>query len=504
MRLSFCARLVVLMFFFCAVYVAHAEQNRPPNFVFLFCDNLGYGDTQPYGSSLNRTPELIRMAKEGRKFTDFYVPAGVCTPSRASFLTGCYPRRVNMHQSDLMGANRWPMVNRTPPEPSHSAVLWPASAKGLHPEERTIAEALKPSGYTSICIGKWHLGDQPAFLPTEQGFDEFLGIPYSEGMMAHWDDVCPPLPLMHNTEVVEAPVDCNTLTKRYTERSVEFIHQHADKPFFLYLAHAMPGSIPDAFASEDFKGKSKGGPWGDKVEEIDWSTGKILDAINEAGIAEHTFVIWTSDNGAGKLAEGSRGSNLPLKGWGYSTSEAAMRVPCIMWWPGKIPPGTVCSEVVTTMDLLPTFEKLSHGAKPPASSVAETQGEANRVIDGKDIWPLIANEAEAKSPHEAFYYYYMDQLQAVRSGKWKLYLALDQKRTSPVRYVSAPEIELYDLVDDLAETNNVAQEYPEVVARLQELAERAREDLGDRDRPGSGQREAGFVENPTPRLIDEQ
>ena len=360
----------------------------------------------------------------------------------------------------------------------------------------TIAEILKPRGYTSICIGKWHLGDQPAFLPTVQGFDEFIGIPYSEGMMAHWDEVCPPLPLMHNEEVVVAPVDCNTLTKRYTDIAVQFIRDHADQPFFLYLPHAMPGSIPDAFASEDFKGRSKGGPWGDKVEEIDWSTGQILDVIKELGLSEDTFVIWTSDNGAGKLTEGSRGSNLPLKGWGYSTSEASMRMPCIMWWPGKIPAGTVCRELTTTMDLLPTYQRLS---QLDESSPSDPKG--THVIDGKDIWPLISGEAGAKSPHEAFYYYYMDQLQAVRSGKWKLYLPLKEKRMSPVRYVAMPEAELYDLVDDLSETTNVASEYPEIVARLNRLAEQAREELGDVRREGRGQRPAGFVENPTPRLL---
>ena len=229
-------------------------------------------------------------------------------------------------------------MNRKLP-PTKVSVLWPASPKGLHPDEVTIAETLKPLGYATICIGKWHLGDQTWFLPTRQGFDEFFGIPYSEGMMAHWDEVCPPLPLMEGETVVEAPVDCNLLTQRYTERAINFMRKCQDQPFLLYLAHAMPGSIPDAFASEPFKGKSKGGPWGDKVEELDWSTGQILDAIRQLGLAERTFVVWTSDNGAGRLPEGARGSNLPLKGWGYSTSEAAMRVPCIMWWPGQIPAG---------------------------------------------------------------------------------------------------------------------------------------------------------------------
>ena len=504
MRREGCIRDAALhLLVFCAASTCLSEESRPPNFVFIFCDNLGYGDIEPFGSEVNHTPNLTRMAREGRKFTDFYVAAGVCTPSRASFLTGCYPRRVNMHRSDLMSAERWPMVNRKPPIAAHSAVLWPASAKGLNPEEITIAEVLKPLGYRSICIGKWHLGDQDPFLPTRQGFDEFLGIPYSEGMMDHWDDVCPPLPLMKDTEVIEAPVDCNTLTKRYTRHAIDFIRNHSDEPFFLYLAHAMPGSIPDAFASDSFKGKSKGGPWGDKVEEIDWSTGKILDAINQSKIADRTFVIWTSDNGAGRLPEGSRGSNLPLKGWGYSTSEAGMRVPCIAWWPGKVPANTVCSKLATTMDLLPTYKRLA--TNDDRSSDATSH---HRVIDGKDVWPLFAGRADATTPHDSFFYYYMDQLQAVRSGKWKLYLALPGKRTSPFSKSVRPfriedhaSAELYDLVNDLSETKNVASENPQVVKRLYRFAEQARIELGDVDEIGKGQRPAAFVKDPIPQLF---
>jgi arylsulfatase A-like enzyme len=368
----------------------------------------------------------------------------------------------------------------------------------LNPDEITIAEVLHPRGYASICIGKWHLGDQSVFLPTAQGFDEFFGIPYSEGMMEHWDEVCPPLPLMHNVKVIEAPVDCNTLTQRYTRHAIQFMRDHVERPFFLYLAHAMPGSIPDAFASASFKGRSKGGPWGDKVEEIDWSTGEILEAIVKLGLSKRTFVIWTSDNGAGKLAEGSRGSNLPLKGWGYSTAEAAMRVPCIMWWPGHIPAGTVCHEVATTMDLLPTFRRLSKMEPEKPDSRARTE---TRVIDGRDIWPLASGEADAKSPHQAFFYYYMDQLQAVRSGNWKLYLALSQKRISPFKNVEQPTLELYDLVKDLSETTNVANEHPEVVSALMKCADEARAELGDVGREGIGQRPAGFVQNPIPQIM---
>ena len=491
-RLPAVASLLACVLCACLSDSAEAADNRPsidkPNFVFLFCDNLGYGDVEPFGSKINRTPNLNRMAREGRKFTDFYVSAGVCTPSRASFLTGCYPRRVNMHQSELIPPDYWAKKRTSPP--TKSSVLWPVSSKGLHPDEITIAEVLKDRGYATTCIGKWHLGDQTPFLPTRQGFDSFFGIPYSEGMMARTGakGKIPPLPLLENETVIEAPVDCNLLTQRYTQRAIDFMTTNRDTPFFLYLPHAMPGSIPDAFSSPEFKGRNKNGPWSDKVEELDWSTGKILDAIRDLGIAERTFVIWTSDNGAGKIKEGERGSNLPLKGWGYTTAEAGMRVPCIMWWLGTIPAGTVCTEVASTMDLMPSYARLAGGAEPQ-----------DRIIDGRDIRPLIFGEAGAKSPHEAFFYYNMDQLQAVRSGKWKLYLALDEKRISPFRTIENTPAQLFDLTGDLSETTNVVNDHPDVVRRLTEHAEKARKDLGDRNRPGTGQRLAGSVKDPQPQ-----
>lgn len=463
-----------------------------PNFVFLFCDNLGYGDVEPYGSKINRTPNLTRMAEEGRKFTDFYVSAGVCTPSRASFLTGCYPRRVNMHQSEPIAPDYWAKPRSTPKTPS--SVLWPVSSKGLSPDEVTIAEVLKDRGYATTCIGKWHLGDQPDFLPTRQGFDSFFGIPYSEGMMARTGapGKIPPLPLLENDTVIEAPVDCNLLTQRYTERAIDYMTENKEEPFFLYLAHAMPGSIPDAFSSPDFKGKNPNGPWSDKVEELDWSTGRILDAIRDLGIAERTFVIWTSDNGAGKIKEGERGTNLPLAGWGYTTAEAGLRVPCIMWWPGTIPAGSVCTELATTMDLMPTYAKLAGGTAPQ-----------DRIIDGRDIAPLILGEAGAQTPHQAFYYYYMDQLQAVRSGKWKLYLPLEDKRRSPFSFSGKTPGSLFDLRADLSETRSLFEQHPEIVERLTGYAEQARADLGDLNREGAGQRPAGHHPNPTPRLLSD-
>ena len=451
---------------------AAAEPPERPNFVVLLCDNLGYGDVGCYGARLHRTPNLDRMAEEGMRLTSFYVTSGVCTPSRASLMTGCYPRRVNMHVSSG----------------GHS-VLRPLDSKGLHPDEITIAEVLKEQGYATACIGKWHLGDQPPFLPTRQGFDYYFGIPYSDDMTARPNHPWPPLPLMQNDRVIEAPVDRNLLTKRYTEEAIRFITEHRKQPFFVYLPHAMPGSTTTPFASDQFRGRSANGPYGDSVEEIDFSTGEILAALKRLGLDRKTLVLWTSDNGCPRRNP-PQGSNKPLGGWGYTTMEGGMRMPCIVRWPGRVPAGATCDELVTTMDLLPTFAGLA-GTGPPD----------DRIIDGHDVWPLLAGQPGAKSPHEAFYYYQMANLQAVRSGKWKLHLPGKRPRAVPL----PPEIEqtalLFDLDVDLAETTDVAAKHPAVVERLVELAEKAREDLGDANRPGTNQRRAGWVDNPNPQAL---
>ena len=446
---------------------------RGPNFIVIFCDNLGYGDVGCFGSKRNRTPHLDRMAAEGMRLTSFYATSGVCTPSRASLMTGCYPRRVNMHVSANGGV-----------------VLFPADRKGLNPKEITLAEVLKGRGYATACIGKWHLGDQLPFLPTRQGFDAYFGIPYSDDMVARKGTGRPPLPLMRNETVIEAPPDRNTLTQRYTREAIRFITTQRNRPFFLYLPHAMPGSTKTSFASKAFRGKSGNGMYGDAVQEIDASAGEILAALKKLGLDDNTLVVWTSDNGS---VNRRHGSNAPLGGWGYTTMEGAMRVPCIIRWPGKIPAGRTCDEVSSTMDLLPTFAQLAG---------AETPGD--RIIDGKDIWPLLSGGKDAASPHEAFFYYYLAQLQAVRAGKWKLHLPLKAKWTN-FRGASRPSrAELYDLETDVGETTNVANRHPEVVERLGELARRAREDLGDVGREGKGQRPAGMVKNPTPRLKSSQ
>jgi len=455
---------------FCAA--GPAPDTGRPNFIVFLCDNLGYGDIGCFGSQVHRTPNVDRLAAEGMRLTSFYVASGVCTPSRAALMTGCYPRRVGLHRTDPDGA-----------------VLRPVSPNGLHPDEVTIAEVLKGAGYATACIGKWHLGDQAGFLPTQQGFDEFFGIPYSDDMVENRDRGWPPLPLMRGKQVVSAPVDRNLLTRMYTEEAVEFITANRDRPFFLYLPQAMPGSTARPFASQEFQGRSANGPYGDSVEELDWSTGKILDAIRDLQLNHRTVFVWTSDNGAPQRRP-AQGSNRPLRGWGYTTWEGGMRVPCIVRWPGQVPSGATCDEITTTMDLLPTFARLAGAAAPQ-----------DRILDGRDVWPLLSGQPGATSPHEAFCYYYMDQLQALRSGQWKLHLASEAKRANLKGDTTAAQAELYDLVADIGETHNVAADQPEVVQRLLGLAEAAREDLGDADRPGKNQRPAGRVAGPVPQVF---
>ena len=440
---------------------------RKPNFIIIFCDDLGYGDVGCFGSERHRTPNIDRMADEGTRFTSFYVTSGVCTPSRSSLMTGCYPRRVNLHRSKK---GKW--------------VLFPTAADGLNPNEITIAEVLKTRGYATACIGKWHLGDQPEFLPRRQGFDYYYGIPYSNDMGERKEQGWPPLPLMRNETVIEAPVDQNTITKRYTEEAVKFIKANKSKPFFLYLPHAMPHD--PHHSSDKFRGKSANGPYGDAVEEIDFSTGQILETLKKLQIDEDTLVLFTSDNGA---AGNYPGSNAPLSGDKGTTWEGGMRVPCIVRWPGKIAAGKSCDELASTIDLLPTFARLAGSDAP-----------TDRIIDGKDIRPLLFAQPNAKSPHEAFYYYHCDQLHAVRSGRWKLHLALSPKVSGWRDEGSYTPALLYDLKNDPAEIHNLADKNPDIVKKLNALAEKARIDLGDLNRPGKNQRASGIVDDPKPLL----
>lgn len=434
-----------------------------PNFIVILADDLGYADLGVTGSTKNRTPNLDRMAAEGTRFTSFCSTSGVCTPSRSSLMTGCYPRRVSLHEDER---GEW--------------VLFPVSRKGLSPSEITVATLLKRKGYATQAVGKWHLGDQPPFLPRRHGFDGYFGIPYSNDMGASAGSPNPPLPLMRDDDVVEAPVDQDTLTERYTREAVRFIAEHKDRPFFLFLSHFSPHTPLHAGAR--FRGRSANGKYGDAVEELDGSVGEVLAALEAQGLERRTLVIFVSDNGGVR-----KENNGPLNGTKGSTFEGGHRVPFIARWPGRIPRGKVCRELATMMDILPTFAALA-GLEPPR----------DRAIDGKDITMLLERPETSRTRYGVFYYYFMGQLQAVRSGRWKLHLPLKAKRHGWHRPTYEEKGMLIDLEADVGETANLMAENPDVVARLTALAEEAREDLGDEGRDGKNQRPAGWVDGAQP------
>ena len=441
-----------------------AQDDAPaprPNVILILCDDLGYADIGCFGSERHRTPNIDRLADEGTRLTSFYSTSGVCTPSRSSVMTGCYPRRVNMHQS---AKGEW--------------VLFAVARKGLNPTEVTLAEVLREQGYATACIGKWHLGDQRPFLPTEQGFDCYFGIPYSNDMGARQRKGNPPLPLMRDTKVIEAPADQTTLTKRYTEEALAFIERERQGPFFLYLPHTFP-HLP-LFASDEFRGRSGNGKFADAVEEIDWSTGQIIDQLERLGLTDNTLVIFTSDNGA---ARRPGGSNAPLRGYKGSTWEGGMRVPCVLRWPAGIKAGTSNDNMASTLDLLPTLAALAGG---PAST---------SKIDGLDIRAMLVGDAPDSAPRTTFLYYFKDQLRAVRTGRYKLHLA----RLEKDQEVAA---QLFDLIDDIGESTDVAGEHADVVQRMQRIAAQARLELGDRGQQGQGQRPAAIMEDPRPLRQD--
>lgn len=394
--------------------------DRPPNFIIIFADDQGYQDLGCFGSRTIKTPNIDRMAAQGTKFTDFYVAAPLCTPSRAALLTGRYPRRVGLARG----------------------VLRPDSQRGIDPEVTTIAELLKNRGYATCCVGKWHLGFVGPFRPTHQGFDDYYGLYHNldEPEAEHFEDVGG-VPIMRNDKVAQRPATPDVLTELYTQEAIGFIRRNEDQPFFLYLAHTMP-HVPLG-VSKQFAGKSAGGLYGDVIECLDWSTGRILDVLRELGLDTNTIVIYTSDNGPSPRATGSA---LPLRGRKHTTFEGGMRVPCVMRAPGRIPAGKVCDEVATTMDFYPTFAKLAGATLP-----------SNEVLDGKDIYPLMTARAGVKSPHEAFFFHDgRGRLKAVRAGKWKLHLGKE-----PV---------LNNLQSDISEVKNVAAEHPDIVKRLSKLA----------------------------------
>ena len=415
------------------------QVSEKPNIIIIFTDDMGYGDVGVYGHPTIRTPNLDRMAEEGMKFTQFYTAASVCTPSRAGLLTGRLPVRNGMMSREFR-------------------VLFPFSSKGIPVEEITIAEALKEQDYATAAVGKWHLGYETPYLPTDNGFDSYYGIPYSNDMdYEGWQ----PVPLMRDKEIIEAPVDQTTLTPRYTEESLKFIRDHREKPFFLYLAHTFP-HIP-LYTSDDFRGTSSRGLYGDVIEEIDWSTGQILNELAILGLAKNTLVFFTSDNGPWLTEDQEGGSAGLLKDGKGTTWEGGMRVPALAWWPGTVPAGVVSQALGTTMDLFSTSLALANAQQPE-----------DRIIDGVDLTPVLTGEAE--SVRDVVFYYRSEELFAVRKGPWKAHF-ITQSSYVGDEPITHSQPQLYNLEIDPSERFNIADEHPEVLSEIRELVLQHEENL---------------------------
>jgi arylsulfatase A len=431
--------------------------DAPANVVIIYTDDQGYGDVGCFGSQTLDTPNLDRMAAEGVRLTDFYVAQAVCGASRTALLTGCYPNRLGM-----LGAPG------------------PKTQHGIHDREVLIPELCKSKGYATAMFGKWHLGHHRQFLPIHHGFDVYFGLPYSNDMWPFHPTSpkgYPPLPMIEGDRIVDADVTADDqpyLTTWYTERAVQFIEQQRDKPFFLYVAHNMV-HVP-LFVSEKFRGKSRQGLYGDVVMEVDWSVGEILGALKKHDLDERTLVIFATDNGPWLSYGNHAGSAGPLREGKGTTFEGGVRIPCIMRWPGRIPAGTVCREPLMTIDLLPTIARLVGATLP------------DHPIDGRNAWPVIAGEPSARSPQDAYFFYWGNELQAVRMGDWKLHFPHRyQSLTGPAGADGKPggysqqsiELSLFNLREDIGETKNVADQHPDVVRRIEALADRARGELGD-------------------------
>jgi arylsulfatase A len=454
---------------------------RPPNVVIIFTDDQGYGDVGCFGAKGFATPNLNKLAREGCRFTNFHVAQPVCSASRTALLTGCYPSRLG-----IQGA------------------LGPKDKHGIADSETTLAQLLKSKGYATGMAGKWHLGHHQQFLPIHHGFDEYLGLPYSNDMWPKHPQTkpgsYPELTMIEGDKVVDPEItaeDQTTLTSRYTQRAVSFIERNKDRPFFFYLAHSMP-HVP-LYTSPSFRNSSKQGAYGDVIQEIDWSVGQVLQALKANGLERDTLVIFATDNGPWLSYGDHAGSAGPLREGKGTCWEGGVRVPCIMRWPGQIPAGTSSAAMLMTIDLLPTIAHLV-GAELP-----------KQKIDGLDVWPLLSGKPGAKNPHEYYLFYYENnQLQAVTSGDGRWKLQLPHKYSSlegherghggqPVKYESKKieQPELYELTTDIGETTNVAAKHPDIVQRLLAFAEYGREELGDSltKRVGSGVREPGRVKN---------
>lgn len=435
-------------------------EDKPLNFIIIFTDDMGYGDLSSFGHPTIKTPHLDKMAMQGQKWTNFYVASPVCTPSRAALLTGRYPIRNGMTSSKR-------------------GVLFPNSSKGLPQSEITIAEVLKQKEYATAAIGKWHLGHLPQFLPTQQGFDSYYGIPYSNDMnySGEWSEQFENaedpyyrsdykkfnVPLMENEKIIEQPADQNTITYRYTQKAVEFIKDQKDKPFFLYLAHSLP-HIP-LFAHPDRVGKNKQGIYGDVIEEIDWSVGTILNTLKDLNLDKNTVVVFTSDNGPWLAFKTHGGSAGPLRAGKGTTFEGGQRVPTIFWGPETVKPGLI-NEMGSTLDLINTI-----------ASMSGTEAPKDRKMDGFDLSSVLIG-TETKGPRSSFYYWSTKaELSAVRSGKWKLHL----QKSDPVLYWNPTETlehpELYNLDADVSEKYDVAQKNPAIVAQLKEMAQKHKLDI---------------------------
>ncbi len=476
--------------FSCAMsWAAGDPAGRPPNIVVIFTDDQGWADVGCFGAKGFETPNLDRMADEGMRFTNFHVTQAVCSASRAGLLTGCYPNRIG-----IRGA------------------LGPHAKTGINPDEETIAEVLKKSGYATGVFGKWHLGHHEKFLPLQHGFDEYLGLPYSNDMWPvdydgkqlteenpgskPWKVKNPQLPLIDgNKEIAQIRTleDQATLTTRYTERAVRFIEKNSDKPFFLYVPHSMP-HVPLG-VSDKFKGKSEQGMYGDVIMEIDWSAGRILKALEDTGVGNNTLVVFASDNGPWINYGNHAGSVGPLREGKGTSWEGGKRTPCIMRWPDVIPEGSECGKLASTIDFLPTFADIADAPLP------------KNKIDGVNIKALLKGNKDANPRDHIFMYYPQggphDQLQAVYDGRWKLHFPHAYRSYEGVEpgndgwpgpYAKGKTgLALYDLKTDIREKNDVKEEHPEIVKRLKALAEKAREDLGDKDIKGKGVRPPGKV-----------
>ena len=444
-------------------------QAERPNFIIIFTDDQGYGDLSCFGSKTIETPNIDRLAKEGRKFTSFMVASPVCTPSRAALMTGCYPKRVGMHQH----------------------VLFPTSKKGLNPEEHTIADHLKSQGYATACFGKWHLGHQPEVLPTSQGFDTYLGIPYSndmnhpdnkgkpqggfKGMDLLWADPESTLtkwktPLIENETIVELPVDQRTVTRRYTQRAIDFVTEHQDEPFLVYLPHSMP-HIP-LYVPDDVRDPDPLNAYINTIEHIDSEVGRLLDQIDRLKLTDRTYVIYATDNGPWLPFRHHGGSAGPLRNGKGTTFEGGQRVPCLIRGPG-IPAGTVCSELTGTIDVLPTIAALT-----------ETKLPDDRKIDGMDVSGLWNGTDEQSPRNEFLYYTSQGKIEGIRRGDWKLLVknGRAQKGQGNNRKSAEPEVFLFNLIEDLGEQNNLAAKHPEKVDELRDAMEKMDQRIGEEAR----------------------